>query len=99
MSAKDVGAPRAYAGSLRRDSWGSRASQCGHEIQLADNWGRARGVIAQYSLSRKSRFWEMEPASNPASDRPIRPQKFFSQLEAPGIIQRQDGNSGPAAGC
>jgi hypothetical protein len=32
------------------------------------------------------------------SDRPILREEFFSQLNAPGIIQRQYGNGGPAAG-
>ena len=33
------------------------------------------------------------------SDQPIRPEKFFSQLQAPGVIQREYGNGGPAGRC
>jgi hypothetical protein len=32
------------------------------------------------------------------SDQPVWPEEFFSQLDAPGVIQRKYGNGGPS-GC
>ena len=42
---------------------------------------------------------EIERASSRISDPPMRPEEFFSQFEAPGIIQGEYGNGGPAGGC
>jgi hypothetical protein len=47
----------------------------------------------------KSRWGRLSRLRPRISDRPTRPEEFFSHLDAPGIIQGQYGDGGPSAGC
>ena len=84
---------------------GKRPTRWSHKSR----WGKCRTALwtnhaplgncvnSCYAV-RKSRWGRLNRLRARISDQPAWPEEFFSQLEAPGIIQREYGNGGPA-GC
>jgi len=59
----------------------------------SSRWRKSAEALSKSGWRRLNRL------RAPVSDQPAWPQEFFSQLEAPGIVQREHGNGGPAGWC